>query len=77
MSMSNKVYNVLKWVALICLPAITTFWLTISMIWDIPYGEAIGATITAIATLIGSLIGISTSSYNKAKENIDNGKDNN
>ena len=75
MSMSNKVYNVLKWVALICLPAITTFWLTISMIWGFPHGEAIGATISAIATLIGSLIGVSTKAYNKAKEGIDNGKE--
>jgi hypothetical protein len=65
MKFSGKVYEILKWTCLICLPAITTFWLTLAGIWSLPYGEAIGATMNALATFIGALIGISTKTYRK------------
>ena len=65
--MSNKVYNVLKWVAMIVLPAIATLYLALSGIWGFPYGEEIVGTITAIDTFLGALLGISTAQYNKNK----------
>lgn len=65
--MSNKTYNVLKWVAMIVLPAIATLYLALSGIWGFPYGEEIVGTITAIDTFLGALLGISTAQYNKNK----------
>lgn len=65
MLLNDKVYNILKRIALCVLPAIGTFYFTISRIWGLPYCEEIVGTITAIDTLIGALIGISTSQYNK------------
>ena len=59
MILPNKVYDCLKWVCLICLPALATFYGVISKIWGLPYGTEICATITAIATFIGALIGVS------------------
>ena len=65
MQLNDKVYDILKWIALCVLPAIGTFYFAISQIWGLPYGEEIVGTITAIDTLVGALIGISTSQYNK------------
>lgn len=73
----NKVYDVLKWVCIIALPAISIFYTAIAAIWNLPYGEQISKTIDAIAILIGALIGISTMSYNKdkkVKESDNNGR---
>ncbi len=61
---SDKVYNVLKWVALILLPAIGTLYFGLSQIWGLPYGEAVVGTITLIDTFIGSILQISTTNYN-------------
>lgn len=63
--MSNKVYNILKYVALIALPAISTFYFVVGGIWGWPYGEQVVGTIAAISTLLGALLGISTAQYNK------------
>lgn len=63
--MSNKVYDVLKWVALVGLPALTTLWLTLANIWGFPYAEAIGATLAAITAFLGAVLGISSINYAK------------
>jgi len=65
MVLSDKVYNVLKWICLIALPAIAVFYFTISKIWGLPFGAEIPATINAVAVLIGALIGISQHNLNK------------
>ncbi|MBO5179262.1 MAG: phage holin [Clostridia bacterium] len=67
MKMSNKLYDVLKWVAQILLPAIGTLYFALAGIWDLPYAEGIVGTITAIDTFLGCLLGISTANYNKSK----------
>lgn len=68
MKLNDNAYNVLKWVALIALPALATLYSTLAGIWGLPYAEQIPLTITAIDTAIGVLIGISTTTYNKTKE---------
>lgn len=70
LKLSDAVYDVLKWVALICLPAIATCYGAISTIWGLPYGTEICATISAVATMIGTLIGISHLNIKK-EENKD------
>ena len=67
MKMSNKVYDVLKWIALILLPAVGTLYFGLAQIWNLPYAEQIVGTITIIDTFLGALLGISTSTYNKIK----------
>ena len=67
--MSNKVYDVLKYVVTIVLPAITTLWLTLASIWNFPYAEAIGATLGAITVFLGALIGVSSAKYKQIKNN--------
>lgn len=63
--MSNKTYDILKWIATVGLPALTAFWLTIGQIWSIPYTEPIGATLAAITTLACALLGIGSIQYAK------------
>lgn len=71
MQLSNKVYDVLKWIALIVLPAIGTFYFALAGIWGLPYAEQVVGTVTAIDTLLGALIGVSTVSYNKAQTEVE------
>ena len=68
MKMSNKVYDVLKWIAMYFLPAIGTLYFALSGIWNLPYGEQVVGTITAVDTFLGVLLGISTSQYNKRNQ---------
>lgn len=68
--MSNKLYDILKYIALIVLPAIGTLYFALSGIWGLPYGEQILGTITAIDTFLGALLKISTNIYNKNKESF-------
>lgn len=63
--MSNKTYDILKWVAMCVLPAIGTLYFSIAGIWGLPYGEQIVGTITAIDTFLGVILGISNVKYNK------------
>lgn len=68
MKMSNKTYDILKNIALYVLPALATLILTLGGIWGIPYAEAIAATITAIDTFLGAILGISSKEYAKEQE---------
>ena len=68
MKMNNKVYDVLKYIAQIVLPALATLYFALSKIWGLPYGEEIVGTISAIDVFLGALLGISTMSYNKEIE---------
>lgn len=65
--MSNKVYDVLKWIAQLFLPAFGTLYFALASIWGFPYGEEIVGTITAVDTFLGVILGISTVAYNKNK----------
>lgn len=63
--LNDKTYNVLKWVALVLLPALGTLYFALAGIWGFPYGEQIVGTITAVDTFLGVILGISTVQYNK------------
>lgn len=66
MGMTNKTYDILKWVAIIALPAISTFVVVISRIWGwADLGSLIAQSITAVAVLLGALLGISNYQYKR------------
>lgn len=66
---NNKVYDILKFIAQIVLPACATLYFALATIWNLPYAEEIVGTITAVDAFIGALLGISTFAYNKKLEN--------
>lgn len=68
MSMSNKTYGILKWIAMYLLPAAGTLYFALAGIWGLPYGEQVVGTITAVDTFLGVILGISTSQYNKTAD---------
>ena len=63
--MNNKVYDVLKWIAMVVLPAIGTLYFALAGVWGFPYAEQIGGTITAVVTFLGVVLGISSTQYKK------------
>lgn len=66
--MNDKLYNCLKFLAQILLPAIGTLYFALASIWSLPYGEQIVGTITCIDAFLGTVLGISTSIYERGKE---------
>ena len=66
MVLSAKLYDVLKWVAMLFLPALALLVQTVFAIWGIPYGEQISATIVAINAFLGAVLGISNIGYQKS-----------
>lgn len=65
--LSNEVYDILKFIAQIVLPALGTLYFALAGIWNWPYGEQIVGTITAVDAFLGALLGISTAAYNKTE----------
>lgn len=67
MKMSNKTYDILKWIAQILLPGVGTLYFALAGIWNLPLADQIVGTITAVDTFLGLLLGISTAKYNQSK----------
>lgn len=70
--MSNKVYDTLKYVAQIVLPAVATLYFALAQIWGLPYGEQIVGTITAVDAFLGAILRITTIKYEKSLEDEGN-----
>lgn len=67
---SEKTYDWLKWISVICLPAVSTFIVVISKIWGwADLGSMIAQTVTAVGVLLGALLGISHIQYKNSTEN--------
>ena len=64
MMLPNKVYDVLKWIAMIALDAVGLLYKTLAAIWKWPFGDEVLATCTALSLCLGTLLGISTAKYN-------------
>lgn len=67
MKMSNRAYDVLKWLAQIGLPAVGTLYSALAGIWNFPYTEEIVGTMLAADTFLGVLLGISASRYKSSQ----------
>lgn len=65
MKFSKNTYDFLKWVAQFLLPAAGTLYFALASIWNLPYGEQVVGTITAVDTFLGVLLGISSNTYYK------------
>ena len=68
MKIPDKLYDVLKWIAMYFLPAAGTLYFALAGIWGFPYGEEIVGTITAVDTFLGVLLGIASATYHKAQQ---------
>lgn len=78
--MSNRTYDILKWVALVALDALGLLYSTIANIWLLPYGDEVLKTCAAVSLCLGALIGVSGATYSaddyaELKEEIEDGGD--
>ena len=67
MKIPNKLYDILKWLTLIVIPALATAYVGLSAVWGFPYADEIARTACVVCTLLGTLLGISTAEYNRNK----------
>ena len=63
MTLSNKIYNVIKWLVMIVLPAAATLYTTLGGIWGLPFVDQVPPALTAIATFLGAICMISSKVY--------------
>jgi NADH:ubiquinone oxidoreductase subunit 4 (subunit M) len=68
LKVSNKVYDIGKYIAQIAMPAVATFYAAVGVLWGLPKVTEVVGTITAFDTLLGTLLLISTTQFNKARE---------
>lgn len=68
--LQNSVYDVLKWLALIVLPALSVLYSALSGLWGWPYAHEVSETVNALVVFIGALIGVSTAAYNKSTQKL-------
>ena len=71
MQLNSKLYDILKWITMIVLPALATAYVGLAAIWGWPYADQVAKTTAVICTLLGALLGISTAQYNKNNNVID------
>lgn len=65
MKLSNKLYDIMKWLVIIVLPALATLYAALSAVWAWPYSDQVVTTITAVDTFLGAVLCISTVNYKK------------
>ena len=65
--LNSKLYDILKWVTLIVIPAMSTAYVGLAAVWGFPYAEQVAKTACVVCTLLGALLGISTAEYRSDK----------
>ena len=73
MIIPSPIFDILKWLTMIVLPALATAYVGLASIWQWPYADEVAKTTAVVCTLLGALLGISTAQYNK-QEQPDNGE---
>ena len=68
---NSKLYDVLKWVALVALDAFGVAYESLAEVWNLPLGDEVAKTCSILALLIGTLIGVSSYKYNKMPVDTD------
>ena len=71
MRLPDSVYTILKWVTMICLPALATAYVGLAAIWGFPYADEVAKTTAVVCTLLGALLGISTATYYQDNSYLD------
>ena len=66
--LNDKIYDVLKWVTLVLIPALSTAFVGLASIFNWPYANEVAKASVVVCTLLGALLGISTAQYNKQEQ---------
>ena len=68
MKINDRVYDCLKWIVMIVLPALSTAYVGLAAVWGWPLADEVAKSCSVICVLLGALLGISTAEYNKGKD---------
>ena len=71
MQLNNKLYDNLKWITLILLPATSAAYFSLSSVLNLPAAEQVVGTIAVVTTFLGAVLGLSTQSYNNSDQKFD------
>lgn len=71
MVLNDKVYEVLKWLLVIVLPAIGTLYTGLAELWGFPLAAEVAATLDYVGTFLGIVLGISSINYKKKPLNAE------
>lgn len=69
--LDNQVYDVLKWIVMIVLPALGVLYSALAGLWGWPYTKEIVGTLAAVEVFLGALIGVSTAAYRREEATHD------
>lgn len=69
--LSNTLYNKLKWITLILLPALATLYGAAAVLLGLPAGTKVVGALALLATFLGTLLGLSTKAYNGSESSFD------
>lgn len=69
--LSNRGYDILKWVTVLVIPALGTFYATLALIWGFPAGEQVLSSTVAVNLFLGTILGLATKSYNQNESRYD------
>ena len=67
MKLPDKVYDVLKWVTLVVIPALATLYVGLAAVWGWPYADEIAKTAAVVCAFLGAILGVSTAEYRKSQ----------
>ena len=65
MKISNKLYDILKWLVIIVLPALATLYAALAAVWAWPYSDQVVTTISAVDSFLGAVLCLSSATYNR------------
>ncbi|MDO4991185.1 MAG: phage holin [Eubacteriales bacterium] len=70
MKLPDKIYDILKWITMVVIPACATAYVGLAAVWVWPCADEVAKTAAVVCTLLGALLGISTAQYNKSERSI-------
>jgi hypothetical protein len=65
MILQSKVYDALKWIVMVMIPACTTAYVGLDSVFGWGYGDTVAKVSAIVCTLLGALLGISSAQYYK------------
>lgn len=69
--MRNETYDLMKYIAQIVIPAVSTLYFALSKIWGLPFGPEVVGTLAAVDAFMGAILKISTDAYNDEADEYD------
>ena len=69
--LSNRLYDILKYLTLIAFPALGALYFGLAQIWGLPSAEEVVGTVVVVDTFLGVILGLSTKSYNNSDAKYD------